>query len=83
MNQNPFPHGTMRTGIQKMSVEIVTYVVQVNGKLCAKLEVKSNTLIQDVRALALEQPLVTKAITGKEISKTVVVPGQLINFVAK
>ncbi len=65
-----------------LTLDTVTIVVQVNGKLRGKLEVPAEAAKEDVERLALETPNVTKHIEGKTIRKVVVIPGKLVNVVA-
>ena len=60
-----------------------TLVVQVNGKVRGKLEVKSDTSKEELEKLAKEIDNVQKFIEGKEIVKTIVIPGKLVNIVVK
>jgi leucyl-tRNA synthetase len=61
--------------------DIQTVVVQVRGKLKARLEVPVGVSEDDLRAMALKDAKVAKEVAGKEIRKVIVVPGRLINFV--
>jgi len=58
-------------------------VVQVNGKLRAKLMVSVGMDNQAVEALALSEENVVKFIEGKVVVKVVVVPNKLVNVVVK
>ena len=57
-------------------------VVQVNGKLRAKLTVAADSTKEQVEALAFAEENVSKFIEGKEIRKVIYVPGKLLNVVA-
>jgi leucyl-tRNA synthetase len=59
----------------------VELVVQVNGKLRARLAVAANASKDDVEAAALADENVQRYIEGKEIRKLIVVPGRLVNIV--
>jgi len=63
--------------------ETVTVVVQVNGKLRDQMVIQSSKskVQNEVEALALASEKVQKFIEGREIKKTIFVPGKLINFV--
>lgn len=63
--------------------DIVTIVVQVNGKLRAKLDVEKDISADDIKTLALEQENVQAHLGGKEPSKVIYVPGKLVSIVAK
>lgn len=59
----------------------VTVVVQVNGKLRAKLTVAKNSNDDDVKMQALQEDNVQKYLEGKEPKKVIYVPGRLVNIV--
>ena len=58
-------------------------IVQVNGKLRAKIMVPLNSDNQKVQELAFSDEGVSKHIKDKEIIKVIVVPNKLINIVVK
>jgi leucyl-tRNA synthetase len=66
-----------------VATETVTVVVQVNGKLRAKLEVAPTTPDADVEAAAMAHDLVVPHVRGKEIKKLIYLKGRLVNIVAK
>lgn len=57
-------------------------VVQVNGKVRAKMTVSADAAKDALEAEALAQPNVQQFIDGKQIRKVIVVPGKLVNIVA-
>ncbi len=59
----------------------ITLIVQVNGKVRAKLEASINASQQELEALALAQDNVAKFIADKAIRKIIVVPQKLVNIV--
>ncbi|MEL7287659.1 MAG: hypothetical protein AAGJ57_09665, partial [Pseudomonadota bacterium] len=59
-----------------------TIVVQVNGKLRAKLTVASDATKEQVEELGLNDENVTKFTDGLNIRKVIYVPGKLLNIVA-
>jgi len=61
--------------------DLVEIVVQVNGKLRARISVAVDTDNDTVAAAALADENVQRFIDGKEIRKTIVVPGRLVNVV--
>ena len=67
------------SALVKDSIELV---VQVNGKVRAKLTVPANADKDAVEALAKDEPNVQKFTEGKTIRKVIVVPGKLVNIVA-
>ena len=60
----------------------VTYVVQVNGKLRAKLEVAASAEKQQVEEMAKNDENVKRFLEGFTIRKIIVVPNKLVNIVA-
>jgi len=60
----------------------IQIVVQVNGKLRAKLEVSADISKEDMEAAALDDENVKKFSAGLTIRKVIVVPGKLVNVVA-
>jgi leucyl-tRNA synthetase len=63
----------------KTSIEIV---VQVGGKVRAKLKVAADADKDSIEKMALSDANVQKFIAGKTIRKIIVVPGKLVNIVA-
>ena len=61
----------------------VEYVVQVNGKVRAKLELEAGLSQDEVEPLMLNNPAVTKWLEGQTIIKKVFVPDKLMNLVVK
>jgi len=62
--------------------DTIELVVQVNGKVRARLEVPTEAGRETVEALALEQPNVQRFLDGVSVRKVIVVPGKLVNIVA-
>jgi leucyl-tRNA synthetase len=67
----------------KISNDTVTIVVQINGKMRSQLTVNSLqfTNEEDVTKLAKKDEKTAKWLEGKEIIKTIFIPGKIINFV--
>ena len=63
--------------------EMITLVVQVNGKVRDKLEVPADIEEGAARELALASPKVQSFTEGKSIFKSVYVPGRLVNLVVR
>jgi len=61
--------------------EVVTLVVQINGKLRARLEVPADISEEAAREAALSDENVQRHIGGKEVRKIIYVPGRLVNIV--
>ena len=59
----------------------VTAVVQVQGKVKARLEVSPDIAASDLEALALADPAVVRAIEGREVRRVIVREPSLVNVV--
>jgi leucyl-tRNA synthetase len=69
---------------EAMTIEdVVTVVVQVNGKLRDRLEVPRGEDVESVKEQALASPRVQHYTEGKEILKVVTVPDKLVNVVVR
>ncbi len=60
----------------------ILLIVQVNGKVRAKLEAPANASKDELEAMAMADDSVKAQIDGKTIRKVIVVPGKLVNIVA-
>jgi leucyl-tRNA synthetase len=60
----------------------IQLVVQVNGKVRAKLEASASAGKDELEAMAMADDAVQKQIDGKTVRKVIVVPGKLVNIVA-
>jgi len=56
-------------------------VVQVNGKVRAKITVAADATEEQVRELAAQEYLVAKYLDGVTVRKVIYVPGKLLNLV--
>lgn len=65
-----------------LALDEIEFVVQVNGKVRARLRVAPGIGTQEAFALALEQPGVRAQLDGKEVRKRIFVPDKLLNLVA-
>jgi leucyl-tRNA synthetase len=68
---------------QYLKRDQITVVVQVNGKVRAQLEVAADTAEADVIAVAKQEEKVAGYLAGKDLKKTVYVPGKLVSFVVQ
>ena len=69
---------------KKLIIEdLITIMVQVNGKVRAQVEMKNEDGQVEAKAQdrAKKDPRIIKYLEGKEIKKTIFVPGKLVNFV--
>ena len=63
--------------------EVVTLVVQVNGRVRDKIEVSADVSEDEAKALALASGRVKAHVEGKDVARLVYVPGRLVNIVAR
>ncbi|MBU6376735.1 MAG: class I tRNA ligase family protein, partial [Bdellovibrionales bacterium] len=63
--------------------DTLNIVVQVNGKLRGEIEVGVALPKEDIIKAAAAEDKVKSHLDGKELVKTIFVPGKLINFVVK
>ncbi len=66
-----------------LSHETFTLIVQVNGKVRAKLEAASDLGDEELLALARAEQRVIEQIDGGQVVKEIVVPGRLVNIVVR
>ena len=67
----------------KLVSDTVEIVVQLMGKVKAKLDVKKDLTPAELEQIVLANEEVKELIKGKQIIKVIVVPGRLVNIVAK
>lgn len=67
----------------KMVDETVEIGVQVNGKVRGSIVHNVDASEDEIKELALSQENVKKHIDGKEIIKMIIIPGKIVNIVAK
>jgi leucyl-tRNA synthetase len=63
--------------------DVVTIVCQVNGKVRDRVEVEVGASKEEVETRAREAPNVRAHLGGREVTKVIVVPGKLVNFVVR
>ena len=63
--------------------EVVTLVVQVDGRLRDRIEVPASITEDEARQAALQSENVQRHTDGKEIARVVYVPGKLVNIVTR
>ncbi|QIN80558.1 leucine--tRNA ligase [Rubrobacter marinus] len=61
--------------------EEITLVVQVNGKLRDRIDAPVDISAEDAKELAMKSEKVRSHVEGREIRKSIYVPGRLVNFV--
>ena len=63
--------------------EEITLIVQVNGKIRDRVQVPASISEDAAQEMAAKQPKTRTYLEGREVVKTVYVPGRLVNFVIK
>ena len=67
---------------EKLAAEdLITLVVQINGKVRDRLEIPAGTSKEETEQTALAAPKVKTYLEGKQIRKVIVVPERLVNIV--
>ena len=66
----------------KLVDETVEIVVQLNGKVRAKMDVANDITKEELEKVALENDRIQEMLEGKTIRKVIAVPGRLVNIVA-
>ncbi|QPA30423.1 leucine--tRNA ligase [Thermaerobacillus caldiproteolyticus] len=66
----------------KLVEDEVEIVVQINGKVRAKLHVPADASKEQLEQLAMEDTKIKEQIEGKTVRKVITVPGKLVNIVA-
>ncbi len=61
----------------------ITLIVQINGKLKDKIEADSESSKEELEKIAMASEKVQEFIADKQVVKVIVVPGKLVNIVAK
>jgi leucyl-tRNA synthetase len=77
IHQQPWPEHDPGLAAEEM----ITLVVQVNGRLRARLEVPADITGEEAKKAALADENVQRHIEGKERKRLVYVPGRLVNVV--
>ncbi len=63
--------------------EVITLVVQINGKLRDRMEVPNGIAEEEARTLALANPRLSKYLDGNQIVKVIFAEGRLLNIVVR
>jgi leucyl-tRNA synthetase len=61
--------------------ETFTLIIQINGKIRDKIEIRTDISEKEAKELALSSEKIKKWIAGQEIKKTIFIPRKLINIV--
>ncbi|HKY61810.1 MAG TPA: leucine--tRNA ligase [bacterium] len=68
---------------EALVAETVTVIVQVNGKLRGRIELPPQVTEEEVKKLVDSDEKIRAHLEGKELVKTIFVPGKLLNLVVK
>ena len=68
---------------EKTKENDVEIAIQINGKVRDTIRVSKETSKEELEKKALDRDVIKKWIEGKEIVKTIVVPGRIVNIVIK
>ncbi len=75
----PWPAYDERLAAENM----IQVPVQINGRLRVVISVPAGSVEEHLRAAALAEQKIQAGVAGKEVVKTIIVPGKLVNFVVK
>lgn len=62
--------------------DLLTYVVQINGKLRGKLEVPTDIDPEELKRQALEVDNVKRSLEGWSVKKVIIIPGKMVSIAA-
>jgi leucyl-tRNA synthetase len=83
-HESSLSHEDFPTWSEKWLVDdTVELPVQVMGKVRGRINVAVEASREDIEAAALEEPNVASHVEGKTVAKIIVVPGKMVNIVAK
>jgi leucyl-tRNA synthetase len=83
-HEDSLAHADFPTFEEKWLVDdSVELPVQVMGKVRGRIQVAVDAAREDIEAAALAEPNVAAHVEGKTIAKIIVVPGKMVNIVAK
>ncbi|MDB4512023.1 leucine--tRNA ligase [Arenicella sp.] len=74
--------GWLHVDQQALVKDEITYVIQVNGKLRAKLDISVSASKDEIEQMAKQEENVVRFLEGITIRKVIVVPNKLVNIVA-
>ncbi|MGO1438122.1 MAG: leucine--tRNA ligase [Candidatus Corynebacterium faecigallinarum] len=83
-HEQSLAHEDFPTWSEKWLVDdTIELPVQVMGKVRGRITVAADASREDIEAAALEEPNVASHVEGKSVAKIIVVPGKMVNIVAK
>ena len=81
-DQKSFDDGWLEVDERALEKDEISYVIQVNGKLRAKLAVPASASRDEIEQLAINEENVVRFLDGVTIRKVILVPYKLVNIVA-
>ena len=69
--------------IEKNSIEEVKLAVQINGKTRDIIEIKKDTIAEDIMKIVSDKSKAKKYIANKKIFKTIFVKNKIVNYIIK
>ncbi|HIU16899.1 MAG TPA: leucine--tRNA ligase [Candidatus Avidesulfovibrio excrementigallinarum] len=78
IEQQPWPQWSE----DALKRDVLTVVIQINGKLRSKIEVAADAPKEELERAALADPTAARHLEGLTVRKVVVIPGRLVNIVA-
>jgi len=76
-------HSWPRWDAEALVQNEIEIAIQISGKVRDRIMVPANVSDSELQQLALAQPKIQELLGGKQIVKTIVVPGKLVNIVAR
>ncbi|SDY86726.1 leucine--tRNA ligase [Tindallia californiensis] len=76
-------HQWPKADLSKLILETVEIIVQVNGKVKEKMIISADLSEEEIKEIVWSNDKVKLSIDGKDIKKVIIVPGKLVNIVAK
>ena len=74
--------GWLQVDQQALVRDEITYVIQVNGKVRAQINLSPNATQAEIEEIAQQEDNVKRFLDGKTVRKIIVVPNKLVNVVA-
>jgi leucyl-tRNA synthetase len=74
-------HAWPEVDVKYLVDDVVTLVVQINGKVRARLDVEKDCVEAEAMRLASQEPNIQRHLDGQKINKVIFVPNRLLNIV--
>lgn len=79
IHQQPWPQYDPRL----VQADRIILVAQINGKVRERIEVDADISEDEMRETVLDSPRIKQLLEGKTVAKVIMVPGKLVNVVAR